>query len=77
MAPSSHVRYSSYRSHDHYQRQRVLQKERAIVSRGMGPGKMSLEGLLQQWPWLMVCQFPLSQHRRREEWSSLGRYLAA
>lgn len=42
MAPSFHVRYSSYRSHDHYQRQRVLQKERAIVSRGIGPGRMGL-----------------------------------
>lgn len=30
------VRYSSYRSNDHYQRQRVLQKERAIVSTAAG-----------------------------------------
>lgn len=42
MAPSSLVRYSSYRSHDHYQRQRVLQKERAIVSRGIGCGRRGL-----------------------------------
>lgn len=42
MAPSSHVRFSSYRSHDHYQRQRVLQKERAIVSRGTGLWRMGL-----------------------------------
>lgn len=42
MAPSSHVRYGSYRSHDHYQRQRVLQKERAIVSRGIGLGRIGL-----------------------------------
>lgn len=41
-APSSLVRYSSYRSHDQYQRQRVLQKERAIVSRGAGLGLRSL-----------------------------------
>ena len=41
MAPSF-VRYSSYRSHDHYQRQRVLQKERAIVSRGTGHGRREL-----------------------------------
>ena len=39
MALPSLVRYSSYRSHDHYQRQRVLQKERAIVSRGTGAGR--------------------------------------
>lgn len=34
---TSLVRYSSYRSNDHYQRQRVLQKERAIVSREASP----------------------------------------
>ena len=33
------VRSSSYRSNDHYQRQRVLQKERAIVSGEARPGR--------------------------------------
>lgn len=41
-APFSLGRYSSYRSHDHYQRQRVLQKERAIVSRGTGSRRRGL-----------------------------------
>lgn len=36
---TSLVRYSSYRSNDHYQRQRVLQKERAIVSREARHGR--------------------------------------
>ncbi|XP_076981946.1 peroxisome proliferator-activated receptor gamma coactivator-related protein 1 isoform X3 [Tamandua tetradactyla] len=47
-------RYSSYRSHDHYQRQRVLQKERAIEERrvvfiGKIPGRMTRSELKQRF----------------------------
>ncbi|XP_054546158.1 peroxisome proliferator-activated receptor gamma coactivator-related protein 1 isoform X4 [Talpa occidentalis] len=46
--------YSSYRSHDHYQRQRVLQKERAIEERrvvfiGKIPGRMTRSELKQRF----------------------------
>ncbi|KAB1271564.1 Peroxisome proliferator-activated receptor gamma coactivator-related protein 1 [Camelus dromedarius] len=47
-------KYSSYRSHDHYQRQRVLQKERAIEERrvvfiGKIPGRMTRSELKQRF----------------------------
>ncbi|MEJ1276311.1 peroxisome proliferative activated receptor gamma coactivator-related 1 [Cricetulus griseus] len=47
-------RYSSYRSSDHYQRQRVLQKERAIEERrvvfiGKIPGRMTRSELKQRF----------------------------
>lgn len=82
MAPSF-VRYSSYRSHDHYQRQRVLQKERAIVSRGTGHGRRELapdpcahRAVCGSGSGSWLCGFSLTLHRKREEWYSLGRYLA-
>lgn len=83
LTTSSLVRYSSYRSHDHYQRQRVLQKERAIVSRGTGHGRRGLV-LRQELKEPSVATalahsvtFLDTQYRKREGSSSLGRYLVA
>lgn len=63
------ARYGSYRAHDHYQRQRVLQKERAIVSGvgrgGLAPSHELIEAAVAPVPAHSLIFLDI-QHRKRE-----------